>query len=122
MLLLTESEKKRYGLACLKVKIKHLAEEARIIRKEEKKHYGAIKWNIQHHRKTIVRNAARQTQLAYAYLRGKKLTDVASQGINYDWYQYHRDVKEIHRMVEKYGKKKVSLDDIKKWYDSKLKF
>jgi len=59
----------------LKVKIKSLAAEARIIRHEEAK---ARKWKntalrvgLAGHRRGIVRSAARHTHLAYGFLRGR---------------------------------------------------
>ena len=54
----------------LKIKIVNLADEARTIRREEQKTHGMERWNLQHHRKTVVRDAARANLLAYAYLRG----------------------------------------------------
>ncbi len=53
----------------LKVKIKSLAEEARIIRKEERKAKLRGDWQLFHrlqeHRRTVVRSEARCSQLAY---------------------------------------------------------
>lgn len=85
----------------LKVKIKTLATEAKIIRSEEKRWerrvYLGTKYNsktdqeeprykvvrnhplrlgLQQHRKTVVRKEARLSQLAYAYLRGRPLITV----------------------------------------------
>ncbi len=85
----------------LKIKIKSLAEEARMIRKEERKQLGygrhlrrvdrdarvntpeEERWEnnpvylthcrLHHHRVVDVRKAAREAQLAYAYLRGRPL-------------------------------------------------
>lgn len=54
----------------LRVRIKELASEAKHIRHEEAQCSGMEKWELQHHRKTVVRQAARQYQLAYACLRG----------------------------------------------------
>ena len=54
----------------LRIKIINLADEARTIRSEERKTAGMEKWNLQHHRKTVVRSAARANLLAYAFLRG----------------------------------------------------
>lgn len=54
----------------LKIKIKNLADESRTIREEEAQTSGQEKWNLQHHRKTVVRSAARRNLLAYGYLRG----------------------------------------------------
>jgi hypothetical protein len=53
----------------LRVKIKNLADEARTIREEAKKVSGMAKWNLNHHRKTVVRWAARDNLLAYGLLR-----------------------------------------------------
>jgi len=54
----------------LKVKIKNLADEARTIREEARKTSGMVKWGLNHHRKTVVRGAARTNLLAYGLLRG----------------------------------------------------
>lgn len=56
--------------AALKIKAKHLAQEARIIRAEEVKWRGHDKLYFKNHRKTTVRYEARATQLAIAYMRG----------------------------------------------------
>lgn len=57
----------------LKVKIKSLAEEAKIIRTEEKKLPGpsAKRMELHEHRVGKVRHCARYALLAYGYLRGK---------------------------------------------------
>jgi len=60
------------GIPFLKVKIKSLAEEARIIRKEEKREANKYhKRELRDHRIGTVRDEARAAQLAYAFLRGK---------------------------------------------------
>lgn len=63
------------GLVQLRVKIKSLAVEARIIRLEEqrakKRHDTALLVSLEQHRKYVVRSEARHSQLAYAFLRGK---------------------------------------------------
>lgn len=86
----------------LKIKIKNLADEARTIRKEEQKLHGMEKWKLQHHRKTVVRNAARRTLIAYQILRGREWTQHALQAPNYD-VRVIADHKEIQRMLKKYG-------------------
>lgn len=84
-------------LIYLKIKIKHLAEEARIIRDEEKKHAGDMRNSLTEHRKQVVRREARATQLAYAFLRGKKYSDLEKNPRTQpSWYR-------VKRMVEKYG-------------------
>lgn len=60
-------------LAKFRVKIKSLAEEARIIRKEEKRAHGLdyVPGSLRQHRVWNVRNEQRATLLAYAFYRGK---------------------------------------------------
>ena len=61
----------------MKIKIKHLAEEARIIRLEE---HRTRNWfammRLKSHRRVRLRRIARANQLAYAYLRGVPYTTV----------------------------------------------
>lgn len=54
-----------------RVKIRSLAEEARIIRHEERKHDGqsSDRGCLRHHRITVVRSEQRATLLAYAWCR-----------------------------------------------------
>lgn len=85
----------------LKVKIKHLAEEARIIRKEANAQYAAGNYqkgnDLTNHRKIVVRREARATLIAYQTIRG----------ILYDSYEGNAksepDWKAVERMVKKYG-------------------
>lgn len=76
----------------LKVKIKNLAEEARIIRKEEAQTSGMERWGLQHHRKTVVRRAARHNLLAYAFLCGRPYSCVESAQTQRmpDWKRIHK--------------------------------
>lgn len=83
----------------LKIKIVSLMDEARTIRKEEQKLRGMEKWKLQHHRKTVVRDAARRSQIAYAICRDRNWEDPAS---SHELTRYS-DWKEIERMVRKYG-------------------
>lgn len=83
----------------LKIKVKNLADEARTIRKEEQKLSGMEKWNLQHHRKTVVRDAARRSQIAYAFCRLRPWDASAS----HNYWTTVSDWKEISRMVRKYG-------------------
>ncbi len=86
-------------IQALKVKIKSLAEEARIIRVEERRTSGMSKWQLQHHRRTVVRDAARRSLIAYATVRGRDPETHASD----DPAVRHGDAKEVARMVRKYG-------------------
>lgn len=83
----------------LKIKIKSLAEEARIIRAEERKVRGMDRWNLQHHRKTRVRNAARRSLIAYAIIRGRD-PEVHQSSCE---QTRREDEREVQRMVAKYG-------------------
>jgi len=83
----------------LKIKVKNLADEARTIRTEENKVHGMAKWNLQHHRKTVVRNAARRTQLAYQIVRGRDWRPCCS----HDGFTRRSDFSEVSRMVKRYG-------------------
>ena len=60
----------------LKIKVKHLAEESRIIRKEEQKNYGDTREWLYIHRVGIVRPVARATHIAYAFAKGVPLSKV----------------------------------------------
>ena len=54
----------------LRVKVKSLAAEAEIIRREAQKTEGMVKWGLNQHRKTVVRYHSRINLLAYGLLRG----------------------------------------------------
>jgi len=53
----------------LKIKIKSLAAEAKIIRHEARKRKGDIRWNLNNHRTSILRYHARCNLLAYAIIK-----------------------------------------------------
>ena len=97
----------------LKIKIKALAEEARIIRKEEKNKSLS---NLQReklylHRVGIVRRESRATHLAYAYLRNKLYRDCERT------CHTPPNLTAIERMVKKYGNlpSAISITD---WFTS----
>ena len=100
----------------LKIKAKSLAEEASIIRKEEKreKEKGNTErvQSLHHHRTQRVRRAARSTHLARALLSGKTYAQVE---------QSTRQplpagtVKEVERMVSTYAPE-VKLNDVRRWF------
>lgn len=60
----------------LKVKVKHLAEEARIIRKEEQRNCGDTRDWLYLHRIYGVRPECRATHIAYAFAKGTPLEKV----------------------------------------------
>lgn len=83
----------------LKVKIKSLAEEARIIRKEEgrAKKRLSIRHGLREHRIGIVRNEARHTNLAYGFLRGKTRQEIENGA------KTEPNWAKVRAMVQKYG-------------------
>jgi hypothetical protein len=82
----------------LKIKIKSLAAESKIIRLEEKRaKRTSIRDGLAEHRKGIVRIESRHTHLAYGFLRGKEYRDIektAHEAPNWD---------KVRSMIQKYG-------------------
>jgi hypothetical protein len=60
----------------LKIKVKHLAQEARIIRKEEQRSRGDTRDWLYLHRINSVRPECRASHLAYAFSKGTPLAKV----------------------------------------------
>ncbi|ATS92357.1 hypothetical protein DLP05_071 [Stenotrophomonas phage vB_SmaS_DLP_5] len=81
----------------LKVKLKSLAAEARIIRKEESKTHGALRDELHRHRVGIVREVARSTHIAYGIIRGKTLDQIEPNR------QTEPNWEAINKMIMKYG-------------------
>lgn len=87
----------------LKIKLKSLAAEARIIKTEERKMRGP-RWGssykrslLQRHRLDVIRPEARCTHLAYGYLRGRTIDQIESCAKTApDWDR-------VYVMVKKYG-------------------
>ncbi len=126
----------------LKIKSKHLATEPAIIRKEEQKILKQIKWlkqqhqiqqanmfddmfypyhrkwwNLQHHRKTVVRNESRATYLARAYLAGIPYEKVEKK-IHDDTVLCAIILPRVYNMVAKYQDKPLQ----KRWNREKNMF
>jgi hypothetical protein len=98
----------------LRIKAKHLAEEARIIRREARLVHGLDRYNLNHHRTWDVRNEARATQLAYQFLRGKRAyAEIEGPGTDTYFRQRHID-RRIEAMVKKYGQP-GDVDRLKEW-------
>ena len=114
----------------LKIKSKHLALEPKIIKHEECKLKGQIKYtkgtdisliwklnSLTNHRKWNVRNEARATELARAYLAGKSYNYVEKKRNDDVMFQLYI-IPRIHAMVTRYGKgdqRKVTVDMIRDW-------
>lgn len=82
--------------AFLRVKLKSLAAEARIIRREEARN-KRLRYELSEYRRGVVRAAARNTQLAYAFLKGRTYRSIEAKATTPpNW-------KEVERMVSQYG-------------------
>lgn len=123
----------------LKIKAKHLALEPAIIRQEERKlkkrmryHRSddsvsaiSLEWKLHsltNHRKINVRNEARATHLARAYIAGKPYSYVESTTRRNDWsieaYFIQFIIPRVTAMVQRYGDKeqrKVDSKTILEW-------
>lgn len=96
----------------LKVKIKSLAEEARIIRFEEKKaRRTALLNELYLHRIIDVREECRAALLAYGYLRGKPLCKIEPRR---DKYTADHIDRRAHQIVKKFGTK-AAYDNFNSW-------
>jgi hypothetical protein len=102
------------GIRLLKVKIKSLAAEARIIRLEEKRSNGRLRWELWQHRVEVVRKEARLSQLAYGFLRGKQYEQIERKvgpelpngRIGGGGPLSTQDWAKIESMVERFGARK----------------
>lgn len=118
----------------LKIKSKHLSEEAKIIRFEEhkiKRHARYVRerqgyetaeevmqtWHsLNNHRRWDVRNENRATFLARAYLNGTPYAKVEQKRIEENEHTFFAYIiPRIVAMVNKYGDKQVTKDDIVEW-------
>ena len=89
----------------LKVKIKSLAEEAKIIRKEENGYQfdrdengrSARQIGLKNHRKGIVASEARHALIAYGFIRGLRYRQVEND------FKHPPNWERVKRMVLKYG-------------------
>ena len=83
----------------LKVKVKSLAEEARIIRREERRTQGTLRDELAWHRRSTVRWAARTSHMAYGLIRGRAIDQIERPGTQRSVEYW----KEVRKMVQKYG-------------------
>ncbi len=100
------------GRLSLKVKIKSLAAEAKIIRAEEEKvaagnslYWARVRCGLRQHRIEEVRKEARAALLAYAMIRGKPYHSVERPKSK------QPDIKAVQRMVDKFGSRGMSVSD-----------
>lgn len=116
----------------LKVKSKHLSEEARIIRFEEHKFRKQVDWlkshqqpyekehatmmSLKDHRRKDVRNENRATFLARAYLAGKTYKTLEQKCYELPYAVVER----VWDMVNKYGPSEKRIS--KKWNNDKKRY
>lgn len=89
----------------LKVKIKSLAAEARIIRLEERRagKSNTLREQLYRHRTVDVRREQRASLLAYAFLRGRPLAAVEPRrGAEWEWQAAAR-WKRVEELVKRFG-------------------
>lgn len=92
----------------LKIKLKSLADEARIIRREEHLRIGGwLRAELHWHRVGVVRRQARATHLAYGFLRGRKRSEMERTPMT-DNDRAMMD--SIRKMAKQYGSKEVPTD------------
>lgn len=107
----------------LKIKLKSLAAEAKIIRLEEeslrrtqKQHLNELREEMANHRRGIVRYESRHAGLAYAFIRGKGYREVEPRGDH-----TKVDAVKVHVMVCKYGSQKMPVEFLKTWLDAPMR-
>lgn len=83
----------------LRVKVKSLTAEARIIRVEERKTFGALRNELHIHRTLHLRSEARATHIAYGLIRGRTMEQMEPKSYT------KPDQDRIGAMVKKYGPK-----------------
>lgn len=109
----------KFNLVKLKIKSKTLAEEARIIRHEERKFGGWERETLAYHRRRIVRDEARATQLAIAFIKGQPYhtrENTCKDTVYRDLYI----VPKVFKMARKYGDNpQVMKDDILEWVNDR---
>lgn len=97
----------------LKIKIKSLAAEARIIRHEENKWPGAsdVRTGLHLHRVNEVRREARVALLAYGFIRGRTYQQIESNTCPWiapDWTR-------VAVLASRYGSAKVTKETLVAW-------
>lgn len=93
----------------LRVKIKSLAEEARIIRREERRTHGPLRTELHDHRVKAVRSEARHTHLAYGYIRGRRYEQIEALA------SFPPHWERVRVMVKKFGPAGFSEPDFIAW-------
>ncbi len=98
----------------LRVKVKHLAEEARIIRKEEHRTYGDTRDWLYLHRINNVRPECRATHIAYAFAKGTPLESLEKYPSEIPVSVWAR----VTKMIELYSNR--SREEYNDWIGSSM--
>jgi hypothetical protein len=119
----------------LKIKSKHLALEAKVIKFEEEKLKKQIRWHskrlspnhklewklqsLTQHRKFDVRNENRATFLARAFIKGKAYKSVEhSRKVENEYTFKTQIIPRVLGMVNKYHSRETTRDDILTWINA----
>ncbi len=98
----------------LKIKIKSLAAESRVIRDRERKASGLLRQELHNHRVHVVRKATRSTLLAYGFLRRRTYSQIEKT------CKTTPNFHEVERMVLKYYEgefeKQKLKDALAEWF------
>ena len=99
-------------LLFLKVKLRSLEVESKIIRSYERKLPGAseLRGQLVEHRRGVIRREARSTHLAYGYLRGRNYRQIEAT------CHTKPDIAAVERMVKKYGQV-GAVDGLRAWFE-----
>jgi hypothetical protein len=81
----------------LRVKVKSLAEEARMIRREEQRSHGQIRDELRNHRVMPLRTESRAAGLAYGFIRGRTLEQMEAKS------EAPPDWDRVRKLLKKYG-------------------
>jgi hypothetical protein len=90
----------------LRVKLKSLAAEAKIIRREEQRTHGVLRNELHTHRQQLIRRASREAHLAYGFIRGRTLVQMETTSRtkpNWD---------AIRKMLKAYGPVGMPLPEV----------
>lgn len=81
----------------LRVKIKSLAAESKIIRHEELRSRGEFRAELWRHRTGDVRSEARVAHLAYGFIRGRKYEEMEAKAL------FPPNWERVRQLVKKFG-------------------
>lgn len=107
-----------YARQALRVKIRSLAAESRIIRHEKGKYPGgsSVHGVLNHHRINDVRFEARAAQLAYAYLRGCRTYRQTEPSCRTD--RFGPSIERVRQIVKKFGMA-TAIEGLDAWFSAK---